>query len=75
MKYNCCTCYSFNDEYILCNECSKWVDNVEATIEKKHLNEFKRVVHAKRWKNNKKNKHQQIIRFISISIRINGVFQ
>ena len=32
-----CECYSFNDEHILCKECSEWVDNVETKIEK-HLN-------------------------------------
>ena len=54
--YYCCKC-SFNDALILCKECNKWVDDVETTIEK-HLNEFKPVVNAKRWKNNKKNKNQ-----------------
>ena len=56
----------FTDEMLLCEECSKWVDDVETTIEK-HLNEFKPVVHAKRWKNNKKNKIKNIM-FISIFI-------
>ena len=53
--YYYCKCYSFNDELILCKDCSKWVDSVGTTIEK-HLNEFEPVVHAKRWKNNEKNK-------------------
>ena len=39
---------SLLNEFILCEECSKFVDNVETTIEK-HLNEFQPVVHAKRW--------------------------
>ena len=43
---------------ILCKECNEWVDDVETTIEK-HLNEFEPVVHAKRWKNKKKNKDQK----------------
>ena len=42
----------FQDELKLWEECSKRVDGVEATIEK-HLNEFKPVCNAKRWKNNK----------------------
>ena len=33
-----------------------WVDDVQTIVEK-HLNEFKAVVHAKRWKSNKKYKH------------------
>ena len=45
----CCKCYWFNDELILCEGCNKWVDDVETSIEK-HLNEFKPVVQAKRWK-------------------------
>jgi len=48
----------FNDELILCEECSKWVGGVETCIEK-HLNEFKPVVNARRWKNNEKNKNQK----------------
>ena len=35
--YYYCKCYSFNDELILCEECCKWVDDVETTIER-HLN-------------------------------------
>ena len=31
---------------LLCEECSKWMDSVETTIEQ-HINEFKPVVHAK----------------------------
>jgi len=57
----------FTDELILCEECCKFLDDVEATIEE-HLNEFKAVVHAKRWKkNNKNNQTQKIVMFISIS--------
>ena len=48
----------FNDGLILCEECNNRVDDVETTIEK-HLNEFKPVVHAKRWKNNKKNRNKK----------------
>ena len=48
----------FKDELILRDECSKWADDVEATIEK-HLNEFKPVFHARKWKNNKNNKDQK----------------
>ena len=45
----------FNDELILCKECNKWVDDVETNIkQKKHSNEFKPVVHAKRWKKKEK---------------------
>ena len=40
-----CKCYSCNDEFISCEECSKWVDNVETTIPK-HLNNFKPVAQA-----------------------------
>jgi len=58
MEYYCCKCYYFSDELILCEECCEWVDDVETTIEK-HLNEFKPVVHAKRWKNNKNNQIQK----------------
>ena len=47
-----------NDELVLCKECSKWVDDVETIIEK-HLNEFKPLVHCRRWKSNKKNKSQK----------------
>ena len=65
MEYYCCKCYSFNDEYILCKECSTWVDNVETTVEKKHLNEFKPVVHAKIWN---KNQNQKILMFIYMFI-------
>ena len=57
--YYCCKCYHINDELILCDECNKWDTDVETTIEK-HFNEFKQVLHAKRWKkNNKKNQHQK----------------
>ena len=57
MEYYHCRCFYLNDEFILCKECSELVDNVETTIEKhfKYVSEFKSVVHAKRWKNNKKN--------------------
>ena len=48
----------FKDELILCEECSKWVDDVETTIET-HTREVKPVVNAKRWKNNKENKTQK----------------
>ena len=65
--YYYCACYYFNDELILCEECCKWVDDVETTIEK-HLNGFKPVVHSKRWKSNKDNKIPKIIMFISIFI-------
>ena len=66
-SYYCCKCYCFNDKLILCEECSKWVDDVETCIAK-HLNEFKPVVNARRLKNNKKNKMQNIIMFVSIFI-------
>ena len=56
--YYYCTCYYFNDELILCAECCEWVDDVETTIEQ-HLKEFRPLVHAKRWKNNKNNKKQK----------------
>ena len=62
-----CKCYYFNDEYRLCKECSRWIDNVETTVEQ-HVNGFKAVVHAKRWKNNKNNTHQKLIRFTSAFI-------
>ena len=54
----------FNDELILCEECSKWVVGVETCIEK-HLNEFKPVVNARRWKNNtnKKSKTKCLYKF------------
>ena len=64
----------FNDELILREECNKWVDDVETTIEK-HLNEFKPVVHAKIWKNNKNSKIPKKIVYINVQYRINGVFQ
>ena len=51
----------------MCQECPKWVDDVETTTEK-HLNEFQPVVHCKRWKNNQNNKHQKVIMFIPIFI-------
>ena len=64
--YYCCKCVFFQDELILCDECNKWVNDVELTIEK-HLNEFKPVFHAKRLKN-KKNKNQKTVMCISIFI-------
>ena len=64
--YYCCRCYFLN-ELILCQECSKWVDDVESTIEK-HSSEFKPVVHDKIWKNNKNNKNKKVIMLISIFI-------
>ena len=39
MEYYYCKGYYFDDESILCEECSKSLDDVETTIEK-HLNEF-----------------------------------
>ena len=70
----CCKCY-FTDELILCEECSKWVYDVETTIEK-HSNEFKPVLNAKIWKNNKKNKSQKNnYVYISFHYIMNGVFQ
>jgi hypothetical protein len=39
MEYYYCKGYYFDDEFILCKECSKWLDDVETTIEK-HLTEF-----------------------------------
>ena len=42
----------FQDELILCDECNKWVNDVGESIEK-HLNEFKPVFYARRWKRNK----------------------
>ena len=48
----------FQRELIFVEECSKWINDVEETIEK-HLNEFKPVFHAKRLKNNKNNKTQK----------------
>ena len=56
--YYCCQCYFFQDELILCDECDKWVNDVEEKIEK-HLNGFKPVFHAKIWKANKKNKNRK----------------
>ena len=41
--YQACTCYDFDGEYVLCEECIKWMDCVEAHVEK-HLNEFKPIV-------------------------------
>ena len=63
MEYYYCKMLCFQ----LCEECSKWVDGAETTIEKQ-LNAFKPVVHPKIRKNNKKNKHQIIIIFISMFI-------
>jgi len=63
--YYDCTCYYFNDDLMLCKDCSKRVDDVEPTVQT-HLNEFKPVVHAKTWKNNKKNTNQKMIMFISL---------
>ena len=57
MDYYACKCCSFNDEFELCAECSKWLDSVGTTIEK-HINEFKPVVHVNRWLN-RKNKQTQ----------------
>ena len=56
----------FQDELILCDECEKRINGVEETIDK-HLNEFKPVYHARRWKTNEKNKIQKKM-FISIFI-------
>ena len=42
--YYYCKCYHFNDEFILCDERNKWINDVEETIEK-HLNEFRPVFH------------------------------
>ena len=50
--YCYCQCYHFQDELIVCDECEKWINVVEETIEK-HLNVFKPVYNAKTWKNNK----------------------
>ena len=65
--YYYCQCDIFQDELIWCEECDKWINAVEEAIEK-HLNEFKPVYHAERWKNNKSNKNQKIIMWISIFI-------
>jgi len=64
----------FNDELILCEECSKLADDVETSIAK-HLNEFKPVVNARRWKSNKKNKNPKNHVYINFHYRINGAFQ
>jgi len=59
MEYYYCKGYYFDDEFILCKECSKWLDDVETTIEK-HVNAFKPVVSCKRWKmDQKKNQNQE----------------
>ena len=64
-----------NDELILCEECNKWVDDVETIIEK-HLNDFKPVFNAKGWNKNKKNQHQKIdYVYINFHYGINRVFQ
>ena len=65
--YYCCKCYHFNGELILCDECNKWVDDVETTIEKLSLNQrfmlkygrTIRVMKVKIWKNNKSNENQK----------------
>ena len=72
MEYFCCKCYYFNDEFIVCKECSTWIDNVETTIAK-HLNEFKPVVHCRRWKNKKKSETKKV--YINFHYRINGEFE
>ena len=33
MDYYVCKCCSFTDEFVLCEECSKWLDSVETTME------------------------------------------
>jgi len=75
MEYYCCKCYWFNDEFVLCKECSKWTDNVQTTIEK-HVSEFKPVVSCKRWKMNKrKNQIQKKYVYINFDYRIDVEFQ
>ena len=32
MDYYVCKCCSVNDEFVLCEECSKWMDSVETTM-------------------------------------------
>jgi len=56
--YYYCQCYHFQDELNICEECNKWINNVEETFDK-HLNEFKPVYTAKRWKANKNNTKQK----------------
>ena len=51
------------DGLVLCEECCKWIDDVETTVDK-HLNEFKPVVHAKTWKNESKNRNRKVPVFI-----------
>ena len=64
MEHYCCTCRTFNYEFILGKECSNWIDNVETMIEK-HVSELEPIVSCKRWKmNKKKNQHQKIIMLI-----------
>ena len=53
-----CKCDSFDDDYILRKECSRWIADVE-TSNAKHTNEFKPGVHATRWKMNNKKNHNK----------------
>ena len=53
MEYYNCHCHYFDDGYVLCKNCCRWLDKVEVyeTIVYTKNKDAKPVTHAKRWKN------------------------
>lgn len=52
--YYKCKCYIHNEKYVLCDICSTLMDYVDDVFETHKIEEFEPIVHAKRWKNKKK---------------------